>query len=242
MNHRALWMLAACCAFAASCPAVADAANPLTGFYYGTATIEQPASIGTIDLAFFLDVKGTSIRKAGSYVDLEQTLLFPAVAPKIGGKDVGPRVSGTLGPTAFKLTTSPFEVKVGDKRVTRRVALRKATVTEGGASLAGTYTETVTGLTKDPLTIQGSFRLAKPLPVTADSGVDLNADGCLDLSEIRAGGIHPSRIEFSDLSAALNLYHDPQPNLRVGDPPGPNCSGSRRILRSALGAYYGDRP
>jgi hypothetical protein len=51
------------------------------------ATITQPASIGTIDLAFYLDITGSAIQTATSYIDLDKTLLFTAVAPKIAGKD-----------------------------------------------------------------------------------------------------------------------------------------------------------
>lgn len=240
MNNT-LTKLAAWCAIVVSYPLVADATNPLTGFYYGTATIVRPATIGVIDLAFYLDVTGTTFQKATSYVDLEQTLLFPALS-QINGKDVGPRVSGTLSPTSFTLTTNPFKAEVSGKSVTRLVKLSKTTVTDGGASLSGTFTETVKGLTKETLTITGPFRLVKPLPVTADSGVDRNADGCLDLSEIRAGGNDATQVDFSDLSAAFNLHRHPQSNLRVGNPPGPTCANPETVLQSALDAYYGAQP
>ncbi|WP_295582001.1 hypothetical protein [uncultured Lamprocystis sp.] len=246
MINRTLKMLAACCAVVASCPAAADTANPLTGFYYGTANIAQPASIGTVDLAFYLDVTGTAIQKATSFVDLDKTLLFPAVPPTIpavNGKAVGPRVSGYLSQTDFTLTShDPFQTQVSGKTVTRRLSLGTATVRDGGASLSGTYTETVTGLTANTLTITGPFLLVKPMPVTTASGADRNSDGCLDLNEIRAGGSDPTAIEFSDLSAALNLFHGSNPNLRVGDPPGPNCTNAEQRLQEALRAYQAGQP
>jgi hypothetical protein len=238
MNKPILKLMAACCAIAATCPTTADSDNPLTGFYYGTATIGQPASLGTIDLAFYLDVTGSAIQKATSYIDLDKTLLFPAVAPKIGGKDVGPRVSGTLSQTAFSLTSDSFPAQVSGKNVSRRLQMVNATVRDGGASISGTFTETVTGLTKDTLTISGPFVLVKPMPVTSSSGMDRNVDGCLDLSEIRAGGSDPNRIEFADLSAAMNLFNNPKDNLRLGDPPSP-CANGQTLLQGALNTYYG---
>ena len=242
MNTRLLNWLVACCTLVASCPAAADATNPLTGLYYGTATITQPASIGTIDLAFYLDVTGSAIQSAGSYIDLTQTLLFPAVAPPIGTKDVGPRVSGTLGPAAFTLTSNSFSSTVSGKTVTRRLVLDNATVGNGGASLSGRYTETVDGLTPERLVISGTFILAKPLPATAASATDLNGDGCLSLAEIRAGGSDPTVIEFGDLSAALNLFHQTGASLRVGDPPGPNCTNGALRLQEALREYQANHP
>ncbi|WP_295394626.1 hypothetical protein [uncultured Thiodictyon sp.] len=237
MKTSTLNWLAACFALAASCPAAADTANPLTGTYYGTATIDTPASIGTIDLAFYLDVTGSAIQSARSYIDLGQTLLFPAVAPPIGGKDVGPRVSGSLGPTGFSLSSQSFQSVVSGKTVNRRIVLNQATVGNGGTSLSGTYTETVTGLTPEDLVISGTFILAKPLPITASNAADLNGDGCLTLAEIRAGGSDPAAIEFSDLSAALNLFHQTGASLHVGDPPGPNCTNGEQTLQQALRDY-----
>jgi len=249
MKTQTLKWLAASIALIASCPALADADNPLTGFYYGTATIDQPASIGTIDLAFYLDVSGSAIQGAGSYIDLAQTLVFPAVAPQIDSKDVGPRIDdGTLSPTDFKLTSKPFDSVVSGKTVSRQVKLQADTVGHGGASLSGSYTETVTGLTpatEGPLIISGTFILAKPLPVTATSAADLNGDGCLSLAEIRAGGNDPSAAEFSDISAALNLFHNPNASLRVGDPPdppGPNCTNGEQRLQEALREYQATQP
>lgn len=242
MNHRTLKMLAACCALGASCPAAADAINPLTGYYYGTATIIEPASLGTIDLAFYLDVTGSAIQNGTSFIDLEKTLVFPAVPPQLGGQDVGPRVSGTLSAASFNLTSDSFQSTVSNKTTIRQIVLNNATVRNGGASLSGAYTETVTGLAPDPFTITGTFLLVKPLPVTAASGQDSNGDGCLDLTEIRAGGADPGAIEFSDLSAALNLYYNPAPSLRVGVPPGPTCSNSEQTLQNALTEYYGSQP
>jgi len=117
--------------FLSALPSLADPTNPLSGNYYGTATIVSPAMLGTIDLAFYLDVgpdaAGTTIQHNTSYVILDKTLLFPPQNPPqqvcetnricTGSPavcnnvttctEVGPWVSGTVkttAPPAFTLT------------------------------------------------------------------------------------------------------------------------------------------
>lgn len=225
-----LWLLSAL--------ALADVNNPLTGFYYGTATISQPASLGGVDLAFYLDVSGAAIQQASSYIDLDKTLMFPAVNPKLGGKAVGPRVNGTLGASAFTLQSQAFPGQAGGKAVTRRIRLDNAKVSHGGAAIAGNYTETVTGLLAAPLVIKGTFQLMKPVAASVASGQDGNGDGCLDLGEIRAGGADPDAVEFGDASAAMNLFRNPTATLKVGNPPGPNCADGELTVQQAMKALY----
>ena len=222
-----------------SVAAIADATNQLTGFYYGTATINSPANIGIVDLAFYFDVTGSAIQQTSSYIDLDKTLLFPEVAPPINGKAVGPRVSGSLSASVFSLDSQTFTSESGGKTVTRRIKLDNATVGSGGAAIAGNYTETVEGMMPEALVISGTFRLMKPLATILASGQDGNGDGCLSLSEIRAGGADPDTVEFSDISAAMNLYNHPVANLKLGDPPGPSCSNGEQTLQQAINAFYG---
>jgi hypothetical protein len=240
-------LVAALCSIVTAMPlADDDVVHPLTGFYYGTATIASPASIGIVDLAFYLEITGDAITHGKSYVDLDKTLLFPVAPEQIDGQDVGPWVSGTFTPGFFQLTSDDFESEVAGKTVRRRIELRDAQVTQGGASITGNYVETVVGLI-DPesgqapetraITITGRFVLARPMPTTAVAGVDTNGDGCLDLSEVRAGGTDPAAVDFTDLSAALDLFYNPLPNLRVGDPPGPDCANAVLRLQQALREY-----
>lgn len=205
------------------------------GNYYGTATITSPASLGTIDLAFNLDVSGTSILHDTSYIMLEKTLLFPAMLPQVGGKDVGPRVSGTASTTSFSLATDNFTNVVSGKTVTRKVTLDSATVTNDGASITGTYTETISGLTPEVITVIGSFIIVKPTVPTVTSSIkDLNGDGWLDLSEIRAGGKDANVLEFSDVSYAIHLYYNPLPSLKVGSP---TDSTGQQTINEALAEF-----
>lgn len=244
MKSRHLTLLL-CCSLALGATARAEPNNPLTGDWFGTATITSPADIGVVDLAFHLDVTGSAIQPTTSYIDLDHTLLFPPVAPKVNGQDVGPRVSGTLSTGAFSLSTAAFQSTVADRTVKRQVQLSNARITNAGASITGTYTETVSGLGPDPIRITGTFVLARPMPTTADDPSDRSGDGCLDLADIKAGGQDPDRIEFSDLSAALHLYRNPETSLRVGaapTPPATTCGSADAVIRDALNSYYQAQP
>jgi hypothetical protein len=230
------WVLSGALCFLLLIPLLshADTANPLTGNYYGTATIQTPSPLGTIDLAFYLDaaLNGT-IQNSTSYISLDKTLLFPAVAPQIGGKDVGPRVSGTVTPSSFTLTTATFSstsTAIG-KTVSRSISLTGTTVTNGGNSIKGTFTETITNLGQNPITVAGTFILVKPIVMQTAGIVDTNSDGCIDLSELRAGGKDPNTIEFEDLSIAYHLYNNPTilPNL---------CEPKNQVIQNALQGYY----
>lgn len=226
-----------------------------TGTYYGTATITTPANLGTIDLAFNLDVNGSTIQPASSYIMLDKTLLFPKVAPQIctttnnvtNCVDAGPRVSGAASATAFNLTTANltqpptctdcFTSAAGTVTVTRKVALAGTKVTNSGNSIEGTYTETITGLGKSPVTVTGTFILVKPTVQTIVVALkDVNGDGCLDLNEIRSGGAYADSLEFNDISQALHLYYNPTASLKVCTKPS-DLTGQQTI-KNALGEYY----
>jgi len=202
---------------------------------YGTATISSPASLGTIDLAFFLDLgSGGAIQKTTSYISLDKTLLFPVAPPKIGSIDVGPRVYGSITPTSFSLTSDDFtsvSKAIGDN-VTRKIVLTGTTFTNGGNDIEGSYTETLLfPKGKNTIVVTGTFKLAKPVVLTAPGLVAPTGDGCINLAEIRAAGNDPDVIEFSDLSMAFDLKLTPLtlPNL---------CEPQDTVLQNALQEYY----
>lgn len=209
-----------------------------TGNYYGTATISTPANLGTIDLAFNLDVNGTIIQHDTSYIMLDKTLLFPAVPPQVVLKDVGPRIkTGNLTPSAFDLTTDDFTSVVSGRTVTRKVVLVGTSVTNGGNSLSGNYTETITGLTPQPVVVIGTFILVRPTVQTIVVALkDPNGDGCIDLNEIRSAGAYENSIEFGDISQALHLHNNPQTNLNVCTKP--NDLSGQQTIKDALAEYY----
>jgi hypothetical protein len=225
------------------------------GTYYGTASITAPANLGTIDLAFNLDISGTNIQHDTSYILLDTTLLFPAVMPKLliskgvpvvsngvlvsctiepNCVEVGPRVAAnsTLTPTSLSLTTDSFPCTVSNKLVTRKVMLNSTLIANNGASITGAYTETISGLTPEVVTVTGSFILVKPTVQTIVVTLkDLNSDGCLDLNEIRAAGTNANIVEFNDISQALQLYYNATqtPNL---------CAPKEQTLKDALNEFY----
>lgn len=153
--------------------AQADAANPLTGEYYGSATVTDPASIATIDLALRLDVTGTAVQKATSYIESDKTLMFPEVAPQVGGKAVGPRVSGTLSATKLSINSQAFgtvlfpDQESARRNVTRRIQLRSTSISKDGTVITGKYVETIDGFTADRMVNKGNFQLKKLVPAVA---------------------------------------------------------------------------
>ena len=215
---------------------MADTTNPLTGTYYGTAVITSPANLGTVDLAYYLDVTETAVQHATSYTILEKTLLFPSVT-QVGGKDVGPLVNGAVSATGFSLTVDRFSNNVANKTVFRDIALTNGVVWGGGESIGGDYTEIITGMDKNPITLTGKFVLLKPgIKSTQTSQfVDMDKDGCFNLDEIKAGGSDPLVVEYSDISYALYLYNNSgvKPNIcdTAKDP-------KAKTINDALQNYY----
>jgi hypothetical protein len=200
------------------------AANPLTGDYFGTASIDSPAGLGNIDLAFHLELDAAGNMIPDSYVMLDKTVLFPVVAPKVNSQDVGPRVSGTFAANQFSLTTQLFPTILHDiddnKTITHQVSLTSTAITEGGNSITGTYSEIMTGYFVNPINVVGTFTLVHPVSVT--SGFPVCQDylaprGELTLDEIRAGGKDSKVVEFEDLSCAMKYQQNPGLGLTVSD-------------------------
>ncbi len=231
--------------------ASADLTNPLTGSYYGSVTIESPTpDMATVDLAFYLDVDDTGqLIPDSSCIRLDKTMLFPEVDSPLeirenrNGEDVlvesieaGPRMIGTFSQDTFSIASNPsFVSMVGDKEVSRAIALDNATVDNEGQFITGTYTETVTGLLVDPVTISGSFMLLKPVPLTVATFEDNSGDGCLDLDEIRAGGDDPAKMEFRDASGAVSLYNN------RGSGVTPLCIPADQTARDAVQEFYNEQ-
>ena len=222
--------------------------------YYGMASITSPANLGVIDLAFTLDVSGTAIQPATSYIMLDKTLLFPKVNPQVCTTvksvttciEAGPRVSGSVSPTSFSLTTANltqppdctdcFISEVSKRTVLRKVELISTAVTNGGNSLTGNYTETITGLTPKPVVVSGMFFLVRPTVQTIVVDMkDQNGDGCIDLNEIRASGASSEVLEFSDMSQALHLYYHPT-TLKICTKP--NDLTGEQTIKAALSEFH----
>jgi hypothetical protein len=232
-----------------SLPVLADPLNPLTGTYYGSVSINTPSVLGTVDLAIYLDVgpgvSGTTIQHDTSYIVLEKTLVFPQVTT-LGGKAVGPQLTGTIG-TGNILTVDQFTSKLADNAVnrggagldnlvaTRNIKLAISSATNSGASLAGTFTEEITGLSAAKIVVSGPFVLVKPTASTVSTQLLPNANGCIDLTQIKAGGSDPNVVEYGDIAAAMHLFYNASiiPNL---------CAPREQTLNDALTSYYSSLP
>ena len=214
------------------CMATGSQAGTVTTFY-GTAAITSPTNMPAIDLAFELDVDGTTVLPPTSYIILEKTMLFPMVG-QVDGKDVGPRIQeGTVGTDTFSLTSQEFDSQAGNKTVKRQITLDNATVSNDGNSVTGIYTETVTDLLPQTFTISGNFVLMRPMSDLEDPIIDEDNDNCFDLDEIRAAGMDNSRMEYSDAAAALSILNNGG-SL-------PICAPGDETVRNALIEFYEDQ-
>ncbi|RLC20787.1 MAG: hypothetical protein DRI57_03925 [Deltaproteobacteria bacterium] len=160
--------------------------------YYGSASIDSPAGLGNIDLAFHLETDdGGNIISTNSYIILEKTILFPKADNQVDGKDVGPKIQkGELFP--FYLETKSFTTTVTEKEVTRKIILDGTNSTEID-SITGTYTETISGYLPAPVTVRGTFVLVRPAQEAFHCQYldTLEPTDELTIEEIRAGGSDP---------------------------------------------------
>ncbi len=135
-----------------------DNAPPLTGTYVGTAVITDPVGLDPLDLAIVLtQTNGVSLT---GYIDAAQSLAYPklVVSPTVRG----PAVSGSIisGTISFTLQSEVF-TNTGTT-VSRQVVLHTGVISDDGETLTGVYSETLWGLTPDPLVMVGRFTLIRP--------------------------------------------------------------------------------
>jgi len=138
---------------------------------YSDALEPEPADLGYIDLALELEQSGDQV---SGYVLLDRTLVFTQ-EHMLAGIAVGPLVNGTFDGVTLDLLSEAFTRTVSSGRTLpedgRNVPARKATrqfsllstkVFSPGLELAGTYRETIWGLTPKPTTVVGTFSLQRP--------------------------------------------------------------------------------
>jgi len=135
-----------------------DYVSPLAGTYVGTAVITDPVGLDPLDLALVLtQTNGVSLT---GYIDAAQSLAYPklAVSPTVRGPAVsGSVVSGTI---SFTLQSEVF-TNTGTT-VSRQVVLHTGVISDDGETLTGVYSETLWGLTPEPLVMVGRFTLIRP--------------------------------------------------------------------------------
>jgi predicted outer membrane repeat protein len=128
----------------------------LNGAYVGTIVISQPVYLPPVDLALLLtDVEGSL---SGT---LSPTLSYPAMP----GTNRGPEVSGAWNGEGFTLESEVFTTVITTGVViSHQVLLHTGVISDSGGVLSGVYSETLTGLTPEPLVILGEFWLVRPQP------------------------------------------------------------------------------
>ncbi len=126
----------------------------ISGTYLGTIAISMPVQLGVLDLAFDLSDSGSAFSGA---IDPSRTLVYSGAPTLNGGL-----TSNGITPT-FRLDSELFSDFVSGRQVQRSFSLF-GEVWEDGEILYGQYTETITGFTPQPLTMQGLFMVVRPEP------------------------------------------------------------------------------
>lgn len=126
----------------------------VSGTYQGMVAITIPVQLGVIDLGFGLERQGNAL---SGQVSITDTLVY-AGAPAISGSVTG---LSTSHPT-FQLASEIFTDTIAG-RLVQRSFMMSGDVQQNGAILSGVYTETITGLTPDPMIVVGDFMLSRPV-------------------------------------------------------------------------------
>lgn len=149
----------------------------LQGIYNGTldntTAVSTTMDLGYIDLAFNLSQSGANL--TGNVI-LSRTLVFSATEGNIA-------VTGSMNGANLHLQSGQFKMKMNDARViggeqiapermvTRQFRLDTEQVLNDGATLLGTYRETIWGYAPEPVTVVGKFALERPTFGTLAPGV-----------------------------------------------------------------------
>jgi hypothetical protein len=138
-----------------------------------TAALSSTMDLGYIDLAFNLNQANDG--KVTGNVILSRTLVFSATEGHI---QLTSEVVG--GKTRIK--SSPFTMKMNEARiingeqiaperiVKRQFSLDAEQILNDGATILGTYRETIWGYAPEPVTVVGKFALERPVFSAAASG------------------------------------------------------------------------
>ncbi len=125
----------------------------ISGTYQGTIAITVPVQLGVLDMAFTVEeISGT----LSGAVSLTRTLVYSPASTLYGV------INNTTGLTpTFRLASDVFEGVVSGRVVRRQFALVGEAL-EDGEILQGTYTETITGFTPQPMVMEGIFMVTRP--------------------------------------------------------------------------------
>lgn len=136
--------------------------SPLTvaGTFKGLIAISEPVQLGVVDLGLTLEQQSNILT---GQINITNTLVYSST-PAVTGILID---NGVLTPS-FQLTSEPFTIIVAGREVQRTFQL-SGDVLDNGVTLQGTYTETLTGLTPEPLVVVGNFILTRPVPLGSSS-------------------------------------------------------------------------
>lgn len=134
-------------------PAAQGDVGPFTGTYAGSVTVDEPTSLGALDLVFTVTEQGGTL---SGKVTAARTQVF------LGGPTFTGSVTASQGvTTAFRIDSAVFTGIVSGRSVQRQFTLI-GEVLDDADTLRGQYTETITGFTPKPLLVKGKFLLVRP--------------------------------------------------------------------------------
>jgi hypothetical protein len=134
-------------------PMAGPAALVLTGSYSGNVTVKEPVPLGALELV--LNITDTKSALSGQ-VDAAKTQVF------LGGPTFTGIVTASQAITpTFRIDSAVFTGLVSGRQVQRQFTLA-GEIWDGGDTLRGQYTETITGFRPKPLLVKGDLLLVRP--------------------------------------------------------------------------------
>ena len=130
----------------------------VAGSYAGIVNVTEPAPLGVLDL--LLEITNANGVLSGQ-VNAIKTQVF------LGGPTFTGSVTASQGITpTVRIESQTFSGTVSGRTVQRRFVITGDVLNEGD-TLSGVYTETIIGFKPQPITVKGTFLLARPSGVTA---------------------------------------------------------------------------
>ena len=126
----------------------------LNGTYVGTVQVSDPPYLSPIDLVLVLAESNGDL---SGYISptLNISATYQSALP-------GPSLSGSWSGDSFSLQSEVFQTYLSAGIILdRQVILSSGVISDTGEILSGVYTQTLTGLTADPLEIGGEFEIRR---------------------------------------------------------------------------------
>jgi hypothetical protein len=114
--------------------------------------------------------------------------------------------------------------------VKREISIEEIIIRESGNILTAAYRETITYYNSTKINIEGKLILNKTTNIMETPPLDANSDQKLSYEEIVCRGANPSKVEFSELKDALDLFFE---NIKCEKSP-----VSFEVISKALNNYF----